>query len=197
MALTVLMIESKPGVARRASDDLRAAGHEVVTCHAGNEAFPCKGIRDPAACPLRKTTVDVALLVRDGVRIEPTPYEDGARCALFKRVPLVVAGDAALSPYADVAAATIRPETDVVAACQRIATEAIADLSQRATDTLAQTLGAGAGVCVVTRTKGALRVDVHANAALPNRERSRASVRIVAALRERDPFASGIDVCFA
>ena len=197
MTLNVLLVESKPGAGRFASDDLTAAGHKVVTCHDGGAAFPCVGIRDPAACPLRNTVVDVALLVRDDVRIEPAPYEDGARCALFQRIPLVVAGEAALSPYGDVAAATISPATDVVATCERIANEPDAALSQRATGMFNRTLGAGAGTCVVTRQKGALQVLVHTGRPLTNRERAMGSVRVVAALRERDPFAAGIDVCFA
>jgi hypothetical protein len=197
MALNVLMIESKPGAGRFAGDDLRTAGHNVVMCHSGEEAFPCRGILDPSACPLRAQSIDVALLVRDDVRIEPTPHEDGARCALFQRVPLVVEGVAALSPYGDVAAATISPGTDVVAACERIAHKPIADLSKRATDMLGATLGPDAGACVVTREKGELQISVYADPDLSHTERSRAAVRIVAAVRERDPFAAGIDVVFA
>ncbi len=197
MALNVLLVESKPGVGRFAADDLHTAGHHVVRCHDGDDAFPCKGIRDPSACPLRSTTVDVALLVRDDVRIKPTPYEDGARCALFQRVPLLVAGEAALSPYGDVAAATVTPQTNVVAECERVAGQAVADLSRCATERLVAMFGPAAGECVVTREKGRLRVSVHATSALSQRDRSRASVRIVAALRELNPFAAGIDVCFA
>jgi hypothetical protein len=197
MALNVLLIESKPGAGRFAGDGLRTAGHNVVMCHAGETAFPCQGILDPAACPLRARPVDVALLVRDDVRIEPTPHEDGARCALFQRVPLVVEGEAALSPYGDVAAATISPGTDVVAACERIVAKPIADLSRRATDRLVETLGPDAGACVVTRQKGEVLVTVYGDPELSPKERSRVAVRIVAALRERDPFAAGIDVVFA
>jgi hypothetical protein len=61
---------------------------------------------------------------------------------------------------------------------------------------LRATAGPDAGHAVVTREHGRLRVVVHAGPPVTHSERSRASVRIVQALRELDPFAAGIDVGF-
>jgi len=194
MTLNVLIVESKPGAGRFASDDLRAAGHNVMSCHTDDHAFPCVGIDNPSVCPLRATAVDVALLVREEVHVVPTASEDGARCALFRKIPLVVSGEPTLSPYSDHAAASIEPEEDVVAACERVAREPVEPLSRRATEMLATSAGPDCGHVVVTRERARLRVAIHPNPRLTRADCARAGVRIVQALRELDPFAAGIDV---
>src|SRR6476660_3945525 len=100
MTLNVMVIGDEPEAAGAAEQELRTAGHTVLSCHEyGAASFPCRGVVDPPACPLRSHDVDVALVVRTGHRAAPTASEDGARCALVHRVPLVVAGDAVLDPY--------------------------------------------------------------------------------------------------
>jgi hypothetical protein len=102
--LQVLVLESHPSEGAPAATALAAAGHEVVRCHEpGAAAFPCAGLVDPAACPLR-SGVDVALDVRRTVVAEPTALEDGVGCALREGVPVVEAtqvhGVAAVVPSA-------------------------------------------------------------------------------------------------
>ena len=198
MTLNVLVVENEAGVAHEAEQELRAAGHSVLSCHEpGAPAFPCRGIVDPAACPLRSHDVDVALVVRAGRRAQPSAAEDGARCALVQRVPLVVAGDPILDPYDECATRTLGRTHNVVDACELAATAPIATLGRRATEVLAavcdvETLPAPRAE--VTRRQGRLRVVVSNTGGMTHHQRSRASVKIAMALRELDPFAVGIDV---
>jgi len=195
MKLNVMVIENEPGASRVAEEEVRAAGHNVLSCHepgAGN--FPCRGVVDPAACPLRSHDVDVALVVRTGYRAAPTASEDGARCALVHRVPLVVAGAPVLDPYDEYAARTLGRTYDVVAACELAATQPIAPLGRRATEVLHQIVGSDDGRVEVTRRNGRLSVHIVPPKGTTPAERSRVAVRIAMALRELDPFAAGIDI---
>jgi hypothetical protein len=198
MALKVLVVENEAGAAAEAARELRDAGHQVLSCHEpGDAAFPCVGVVDPTACPLRARDVDVALLVRNGVQAEPSVREEGARCALTHRVPLVVAGDRVLDPYDDYATRTLGRTYGVVDACELAATAPIAALGRRAAGVLAEVCGPECTPLPhadVTRRHGRLRVVVKDTGGMTHHQRSRASVRIAMALRELDPFAGGIDV---
>jgi hypothetical protein len=198
MNLNVLLVENDAKAGSTAAQELRDAGHRVLSCHEPDgAAFPCRGVRDAAACPLRSHDVDVALLVRSGVRAQPSAREDGARCALMHRIPLVVAGDPVLDPYDEFAARTLSRTYDVVAACELAATAPIHPLSRRVTEVLREVCAdtAHPGLrAEVTRRNGRLRVRGFDTDTMTQSERSRAAVRIAMALRELDPFAAGIDV---
>src|SRR5262245_48535490 len=102
MALRVLLTEDEPHYGDAAEHELRAAGHEVVRCtEAGTPAFPCVGLIDANACPLRNGVVDVTLAMRHVPRTAPARSEDGVVCSLRHHVPVVVARDAAFDPFAD------------------------------------------------------------------------------------------------
>jgi hypothetical protein len=92
--LQVLLLESHPSAGEAAADALVAAGHEVVRCHGpGSPGFPCAGLLDRDACPLRRG-VDVAIDVRRAdVGHEPTSLEDGVGCALRAGIPVVELSD--------------------------------------------------------------------------------------------------------
>ena len=198
MTLNVMVLESEHGAAEAATRDLQAAGHTVLTCHEpGTAPFPCRGVMEASTCPLRSHDVDVALVVRQGARSQPTMDEDGVRCALVQRVPLVVAGTRVLDPYDDFATRAIDGSVDVVAACREAADAPIPSLGRRATEVLSEVLGAdavSAAHAEVTRRAGRLVVHVLRSEALTKKQRSQAAVRIAMALRELDPFAAGIDV---
>jgi len=203
MTLNVLVLENEPDAAAVAERELRDAGHTVLSCHeeaAGS--FPCRGIARPSECPLRSDAVDVALVVRVGGRAQPTLGEDGARCALIHRVPLVVAGAPMFDPFGDYAAEELDRTYGVVEACEQAATKPIDDLGRRATEVLDEVVGVTAPGqasprAVVTRHAGRLNVHVLNSETLTREERARAAVRITMAVRELDPFASGIDVAIA
>jgi hypothetical protein len=198
MSLNVLVVENEPGAADPAAQELRAAGHAVLSCHEpGTGAFPCRGVTDAGACPLRSRDVDVALLVRAGRRVQPNALEDGARCALVQRVPLVVAGDVVLDPYDEFATRTLGRTYDVVDACELAATAPVEALGRRATAVLRAVCGppaSSAPAAQVTRRAGRLRVALSDTEQMTKDQRSRAAVRIAMALRELDPFAAGIDI---
>jgi len=78
---------------------------------------------------------------------------------------------------------------------------ALMEPMKRAAEVLAASLGdagpvASAHRVEVTRRRGRLQVHVADAATLTKQQRSRAAVRITGALRELDPFATGIDVGF-
>lgn len=199
MPLNIMVLESEPDAAAAAADELRGAGHTVLTCHeSGGAAFPCRGLVRSSACPLQSHAVDVALVVRSQQHAQPTLREDGARCALVHRVPLVVAGVSVLDPYDAYATRTIDRTYDVVGACEEAADAPVAALGRRATEVTAETLHlptpeSGPQV-EVTRRAGRLQAHVLRGQALTKHERSRVAVRIAMALREMDPFAGGIDI---
>ena len=101
--LQVLLLESHPFEGAEAEAALAAAGHEVVRCHGpSSDGFPCAGLVDRAACPLR-AGVDVAVDVRRARDGDPTALEDGVGCALRGGVPVVevahAPGDGGSSPF--------------------------------------------------------------------------------------------------
>jgi hypothetical protein len=198
MALNVLLVENEVNAGADAARELHDAGHCVLSCHGPDgAAFPCRGVRDPRACPLRSSDVDVVVLVRSGVLAQPSAREDGARCAVMHRIPLVVAGDPVLDPYDEFATRTLSRTYDVVAACELAATAPIDSLSRRATAVLREVAGE-AGLpglrAEVTRRDGRLRVRGYDTDGMTRHERSRAAVHVAMAVRELDPFATGIDV---
>jgi hypothetical protein len=128
--------------------------------------------------------------------------EDGARCALIHRVPLVVAGSPVFDPFSDYAAQELERTDRVVEACEQAAAAPIDDLGRRATEVLHEAVSQTAAShepprAVVTRHAGRLHVRVLNSGTLTRQERARAAVRITMAVRELDPYASGIDVAIA
>lgn len=184
--MRVLVLESTPGTGQGASDALTEAGHDVLRCHTGDEAFPCVGLSDHE-CPVAEG-IDVTVAVRDEGTFVPTEFEDGVRCSIRAGVPLVVAGPAASNPFEP----WTRAHADgdgVVGAVERVAAEPDPRLTNIATARLCQFLERRGLDCV-----GAT-VHVHRGAeglvaelALPDPDDTRlgssAAVRVLAALTE-------------
>lgn len=199
--MRVLLLEGGPGTSEGSTATrLEAAGHEVSRCHdPGAAPFPCNGMGDHGGCPLEHETVDVALVVRDRAAAEPLVAEDGARCALRRSIPLVVAGEVQHTPYADWAA-VVQPGTDaVVDAVNRAAVAPLERHNAAARRSLRAVLehhgidGGGADAEVV-RQGGDLRVTLRPETELDVRVAEMASVRAVGAVRDIDPYPSVIDV---
>jgi len=199
--LNVLVLESDRGAATVACHELEDAGHTVRVCHEpGCGAFPCNALRDGESCPLSGEPIDVALDIRRKPRSQPTALEDGVACAIREHVPLVVAGPAVFSPYAEYATETRADTFDVVTACERAAEAPLARHTAAAQDALAWTLErrslpVDARVSVYRR-KGALFVSVATGSDLDRATKNMVAVRITAALRAFDRYARGIDVVF-
>ncbi len=137
MSLNVMVLESDHGAADAAVRELTDAGHVVLRCHDPDApAFPCRGLHDKSECPLESHVVDVALTVRSGHRSQPTAHEDGVRCALMHRVPLVVSGESVPDPYEAYEVRALDRGGDVVRACEEVAESELPQHSRIATDAL-------------------------------------------------------------
>jgi hypothetical protein len=202
MPLNIMVSESEHGAADRSVRELTDAGHVVLRCHEpGEPAFPCRGLEDQSTCPLESHAVDVALTVRSRPNSQPTPNEDGTRCALMHHVPLVVAGPAVLDPFERYEARVLNRTDNVVGACEEVAAGELARHSRIATAALVDSPSmrdalAGARA-TVTRRRGALLVSVSGLHALEPRQRDAAIVRMKGKLREFDSAARGVDIVLA
>ena len=196
--MNVLLLGSDTGAADAAESRLRDAGHRVSRCHdAGEPAFPCKDL--DGGCPLDAEQVEVALLVRDADGAEPTPAEDGARCALRRHLPLVVSSASGTSPFDEWAAETVTDEAAAVAALERAHRAPLKRHSEVALEAFVDALGvagvdADGATAEVTRTGTDLRVELRLPREVETRVAETASVRAVGAVRAIDPFPTTIDV---
>jgi hypothetical protein len=198
--MRVLVVGTVPEAVEHTSEILREAGHDVVSCHEpGASAFPCRGLQgDP--CPLLGDSVDVVVTARDRALPTPTPYEDGAACALRHHVPIVVHGFTSEHPYAAWSPAESRHDGELASVVERIARAPLPEHSEVARATARQVLDAAQlpvdGVdAVVTRRNARLRVMVTLPAGCGPVESS-VSAKVLGTLRRFDPDARGIDLGF-
>jgi len=199
--LNVLLLESEPGAALVARDELEAAGHKVRYCHEpGEAAFPCNALIEGKRCPLEGEAVDVALAVRRHPHAQPTRCEDGMTCALREHVPVVVAGATAMNPYEDFVAETLDRNFDVVETVERVAGSQLDRHSSAAATALHDVLQrrdiVGTPEVAVRRRRGALLISVAGAGPLDVPTKSMAAVRMTAAVRAIDAHARGVDVVF-
>jgi len=197
--MRVLLVEGQVGEGDEAERLLRASGHEVERCiDADAASFPCNGMLS-GECPLEHRVIDAAVLVRTELADTRTPREDGARCALRRHVPLVLAGDVDSSPYADWATEITDAVADLPAALAR-AGEAVLDRHTRAARRSFQAVlvqhdldPTGADAAVL-REGTQLRVRLFPPAAIDPQVAEMAAVRVAGAIRDFDPYAAKIDV---
>jgi hypothetical protein len=198
----VLVVEAERWAADVATEELGHAGHTVARCtEPSSAAFPCAALRD-GVCPLDSDPpVDVVLDVRRRPRSQPAPGEEGVSCALQRHIPVVVAGGTALNPFADWATEIQDEPFDVVAACERAVRNPLGAHTRVAALAVQGVLDArgidrGAVLTAVYRRNGRLDVHVRSSSELPRDVKAMASVRAVAAVRELDRHARGVDVVF-
>lgn len=200
--MRVLLVEGQVGEAGEAEELLRRSGHEVSRCvEPDAAAFPCNGMLS-GSCPLEDQVIDAAVLVRTDLADTRTPREDGARCALRRHVPLVLAGNVDGSPYASWATAVTDDLGGLPAALQT----ATAALLDRHSDAARRSLEAvlvqheldpNGAAAEVHRTGTELRVSLSSPMEVPIRVAEMAAVRVAGAIRDIDPYAAKIDVTFA
>jgi hypothetical protein len=131
--MRVLCVETEPGLASDAVEQLQAAGHEVVRCfdEIVGPARPCAGLECPGSCPLETGPgVDVVLDVRGGDQALPAGGEVGVTCALREQVPLAVAGRIHPNPFARWTDAVVDAGA-VVAGCEAARQRSLDDLGAR------------------------------------------------------------------
>jgi hypothetical protein len=199
--LNVLVLESERGASEVARHDLAAAGHNVVACHEpGDPPFPCNALIEGRGCPLDTEVIDVALLVRRHHGAIPKLREDGARCALVRRIPLVVAGHVLLNPF-DEFATEVTGSADVVDACERAAHASSRRYVDAAEKVLRDVLDRRGlddvyPIVQVVRRHGCLLIRVVGAGELDHTTKNVASARMIGAVRAVDRYARGIDVSF-
>jgi hypothetical protein len=198
--MRVLVLEGEAGASCAAALDLVEAGHAVTRCHGADEApFPCRGLTE--ACPLDEGDVDAAVVVR-GPAPEVDAGEDGARCALRRHIPLVIAGDASRSPLSAFATAVVGDGDDLVetvegAAHAPMERHQAAGRVAFATVLEAHGLDPRVADVVVTRHGGELHVELAPTAPVPLAVQEIASVRVAGAIRALDRNPRIIDVVTA
>ena len=197
--MDVLVLESEPGSADWAIDELTDRGHRVSRCHErGRPAFPCRALAGEGSCPLSDPGIDVAVTVRAHPGTRPAPREDGVACALRARVPLVVAGRVAFNPYEEWADEVVE-DGDVVGACERVAVAPSRAHTHVAQTALREALRrrAGSAVCadaVVFRNRLGLRVGLEGVDRLDRKIRGLVAAEVAAALRKFDAQTPRIDI---
>ena len=200
--LQVMVIESHPGVAGAAEEDLLAAGHEVHRCHdAHGPGFPCRGITGGRDCPLDHP-IDVALLVRRGVAPRPTPMEEGVTCALRARVPIVEDGTDLFDPFTELLTDRVPPFGDVVTVCEGVARHATEPLEHRVLHAFTPVLTRHGlrsdEVSVHAHYEGeVLRLHVTVNRPVPNTLRGLLCITAADATRSAARPRASVEVSFA
>ena len=120
--MPMLVVGTLPRAIEPAVTQLEDASQTVARCHdSGARPFPCLALSEGRVRPLEEAPVDVAVTVRNRAWPRPSPFEDGAICALGCRIPLVVAGITALYPFDRWSARTLEDGSDLVAACEQAA----------------------------------------------------------------------------
>ncbi len=111
------MLESHPGLANRAVDELTEAGHTIVRCDTTDRRYLCRGLAAGGECPL-DTHVDVAVLVQE---IGTRHVEHGAICAVRSRVPLVEVDPGEAGMRIPITSWATTAGSDLLDHCERVA----------------------------------------------------------------------------
>ncbi|MBI2706157.1 MAG: hypothetical protein HYX32_12820 [Actinobacteria bacterium] len=201
--MRVLVLESEPGLADDLVTELASSGHSIARCHERGEApFPCKALASRGRCPLDEAPVEVAIAVDGSLHAAsaPPPEHDGARCALRRTIPLVIAGpeNTALAPWASRTVTSADTRT-IVTAAEEAATAPLsrhADAALGALKTVLDIHGLenNDAVAEVVRERDELTVRLNPGVEVSQKLREVASIRALSAVREADPFAARIGV---
>lgn len=190
--MRVLLVESDPKSGLAVETRLEGAGHEVVRCtDAGAPSFPCAAVAD-GACPLDEPT-DAVVATRSRPHPRPTAGEAGVSCALREGVPLVVAGNQGLNPFAPWASVTTDGDDDLldaVAEAARSAPPVVVDAARHEAQRL---LGDGAEVEVL-RDGDRLSLTLSAPEVTDNQRLSAAAVKVLGAARQASRRTTTIDI---
>lgn len=196
--MKVLVLEERVGSSCDAALDLVSSGHEVVRCHGADEpAFPCRGIT-AGACPLDRGDVSVALMVTTGSGDAVDAAEDGARCALRRHIPVVVAGCGA-SPIDEFASGRVDDASAVAGMVELVGTMPSprhGDVAEGAFAGVLEAHGLDPALAgaIVTRRGSELHVRLVPGGAVEPAVMEIAAVRVAGALRRFDPYPRAIDV---
>lgn len=200
--MKVLIVESEPGVAEGTEAVLSEAGHEIVRCHVPRwQAVPCVGV--DGVCPIA-AGVDVAVLARNRASSEPSVLEDGIRCAIRERVPIVEVGPAGVNPYAEWTTARIGPqELDrLVDVASEAASKPNSELTAIGTEALRNTLESAGespdnAEALVHRTANGSNVIIHVGDDVPTSAARRAAAWVASVIGRERGSGPQVDVRLA
>lgn len=203
--MRVLLLEGELGASCDAALQLAEAGHTIARCHSQDEAsFPCRGLSEHE-CPLDDGDVDAVVVVRAGEAV-PGPDrefgEDGARCALRRHIPLVLAGDVGRSPLGAFAAAINAEPAELVEVVEQAVHAPVRQHEATARVAFATVLEAHGldprlAEVEVTREGSRLLVVLVPAGPVPTAVLEMASVRVAGAIRSVDRNPRVIDVVSA
>jgi hypothetical protein len=197
--LDILVMEAEPHTNDAAITALEAAGHRVHRCHdADSPGFPCRGALDRTACPV-DLDLDVALLMRHGIRPEVSPLEAGATCAIRADVPIVELGTDLLDPFAPWVDRRIASAAEAPGACEDVAIHSRDPLRRAIRNRISALLdAAGIDSTAVECTigGGSTSLDVHLDLPEPVgvRVEHALAVRVLDAIRSSGRTYGKIDV---
>jgi hypothetical protein len=190
----VLVPDGRDPLAAGVVDALQRAGHRVHVCLEGSDDDGCRQLVD-ASCPLETAPVDVA------VEVGAPPVaslDNGALCAVRRRIPLVLA-DAPVGHPLEVWAARATTAPGVVTAVADVMERPLPDHSEAARRALLHELrGHGRASDVATvevfRRPGRLLVRLTHVPALSRTEAERLATHVAQAVRGYDRWAPKVDV---
>lgn len=170
VGVRVLLMSSDADTFDTTKELLESGGCEVVRCRENpTSTFVCSGF--VGRCPIDEG-VAAAVVTGDGSHHEHA--EDGASCAVRRRVPLVVAGDLPGHPYGQWAAAEVRdPRRHLLAALREVTAGASPEhsaVAQAAADALIRRWSSTDMTvrAVVHRSDdGSLRAELHCEGDVP------------------------------
>jgi hypothetical protein len=197
--MRVLAVEHELEHDERPVVALVAAGHEVVRCDDGVDGDLCAGMPGQSGCPLDRWPVDVVMAVR-GPGGASTESEAGVRCAIRRRIPVMVVGRPEGAVYEHRVDAVMDPLDprlgDRVEELGRAAMEpAIAAVRSAVVDVMARHgyVDVATGV-VITHDDSRLRVAVRTSTETDARTSQAAAVRAMAVLQDFDLWFDSVDI---
>ncbi len=199
--MRVLIIEQEPGAGDPVAANLEDAGHGTSRCHEpGSTAFACKGMADQAGCPLEHGSIDLAVVARGPSGGPAAEEEAGVRCAVRRRIPVMVVGSAQGASFEGWTTDVVAPDDAqlvqrAVAAANLGLTPYVDKAEQVARQALAK-IGVpdSAVTASVVRDGQRMRVSVTVDADLDPAHCETTGVRVAGAIREMDPWTTTIDV---
>lgn len=193
--MDVLVPDRSTPLGEELARTIEAGGHTVHSCVRDDGALPCAALVGQP-CPLDEAPVDIAVDAhnpdgRAGV------YGDGALCAVRRRIPLVLTGDASSHPLAPWAAAVAGsdPRAGVAAVIGR----ALAGHTAAARKALLHELHMQGTVSdsaevEVFRRPGRLLVELRTDTSMSRTQAERLATHVAQAVRLYDRWAPKLDV---
>lgn len=193
--MDVLVPDRSTVEGRDLARSLEDGGHRVHACVHDDGAVPCAALAG-RECPLDTATVDVAVDMGNAAPRDDR-LGDGAVCAVRRRIPLVLVGQATTHPLLPWAAA--HATTDVRAAVAAVLGRPLPGHTAAARKALLHELrqqgtSSDAAFVEVFRRPGRLLVELHTDASISRTQAERLATHVAGIVRGYDRWAPKLDV---